>query len=83
MMEPCKSVKRKREVGDCWDESAGCMWDDVRTDVSCMRWYVPKGNVGIGFTEDARRGDEGGVKDLLICENMVKFVKLTTNCEIS
>ena len=26
--------------------------------------------------------DEGGVKDLLICENMVKFVKLTKNCEI-
>ena len=37
LMELCESVERKREVGiygDGWDESAGWMWDYVRTGVN-------------------------------------------------
>ena len=32
--------------------------DYVRTDVNCMRWYVPSGNVGIEFTGGARKDGE-------------------------
>ena len=37
LMELCKSVERKREVGikgDCWDESAGWRWYYVRIGVN-------------------------------------------------
>ena len=56
------------------------MWDDVRTGVNCMRWYVPTGNVGIGFTGDAKKETKYilylrcSAWVLFFCENVAIFV---------
>ena len=51
------------------------MWDDVRTGVNCMRWYVPSGNVGIEFTRGCEK-DGGGWRGELKKQQEVYFLLL-------
>ena len=48
--------------GDCWDESAGCMWNYVRTGVNSMRMVCPYGKwwgLGLqGMRETKKTADE-------------------------
>ena len=64
LMELCKSVGRKREVGikgDCWDESAGCM--GLCSDKCKLKEVVcPFGKCG----DEVYRGCEKG--DVMSCE---------------